>query len=80
LQGYFKHFNLLISVYSFTSKEAIKSSINISLTYLRGLEIPVLTEELINRIKVLYEGVIYEETNLDKLFKVSLFSVAKTDY
>ena len=80
MQGYFKHFNLLISVYSFTSKEAIKSSINISLTYLRGLEIPVLTEELINRIKVLYEGVIYEETNLDKLFKVSLFSVAKTDY
>ena len=71
---------MLISVYSFTSKEAIKSSINISLTYLRGLEIPVLTEELINRIKVLYEGVIYEETNLDKLFKVSLFSVAKTDY
>ena len=80
MQGYFKHFNLLISVYSFTSKEAIKSSINISLTYLRGLEIPVLTEGLINRIKVLYEGVIYEETNLDKLFKVSLFSVAKTDY
>ena len=71
---------MLISVYSFTSKEAIKSSINISLTYLRGLEIPVLTEGLINRIKVLYEGVIYEETNLDKLFKVSLFSVAKTDY
>ena len=40
----------------------------------------MVKELLINRIKVLYEGVIYEETNLDKLFKVSLFSVAKTDY
>ena len=44
-------------------------------------ENPTMVKELlINRIKVLYEGVIYEETNLDKLFKVSLFSVAKTDY
>ena len=30
---------------SFKSKEAIKSTINVSLTYLRGLEIPELTED-----------------------------------
>ena len=30
---------------SFTSKEAVKSSINVSLTYLKGLEIPELTED-----------------------------------
>lgn len=35
---------------------------------------------LINRVKELYKWVIREETNLDKLFKVSLVSVAKTDY
>ena len=35
---------------------------------------------LINRVRELYKWVIREETNLDKLFKVSLVSVAKTDY
>ena len=35
---------------------------------------------LMNRVKELYKGVIKEETNLDKLFKVDIVSEAKPDY
>ena len=35
---------------------------------------------LMNRVKELYEGVIEEETNLDKLFKVDKVSKAKPDF
>ncbi|MDA9036515.1 hypothetical protein N9H73_05675, partial [Flavobacteriaceae bacterium] len=45
LQDYLKHHNSLISIYSFTFNTSAKSSINVSLTYLRGLEIPELTED-----------------------------------
>jgi len=40
----------------------------------------MVKELLINRIKDLYKGDVSEDTSLDKLFKVSLISVAKSDY
>ena len=37
---------------SLKPKEAIKSTINVSLTYLRGLDIPELTEEVMPVIEL----------------------------